>query len=387
MVPLSLDDSPEILPSPGHGADIVFELESCRVPEYRIEVRSSDSGNYFWLTAGVSGKVIVREQDGPGALQGRRPTSRPTRYFPTEIYYATDRQRLSSRKADFINKRSESGRLSRGRLTVSVAKEESTPEPVVPPLAPELFPSETPLSRDGLRAEISARPGAQRDVLVFVHGFRVTFSDAVQAAAGLAQEIKFGGPVIAYSWPSEFNALKYVADLDHSRLSAIDLQEFFEELADTPNVGRLHVVAHSMGSDAVLEAVVRASLKSKPTRFGHLIFVAADVDPDRFARVVPAIRAVSDSVTLYVSSRDWALNLSEGLRAGARRLGDAGPAVVVAGVDTIDASDTRGRFGHSYYVDPRLVRDIRSLLVENRLARDRGLLRVEGAQGVYYKLP
>ena len=308
-------------------------------------------------------------------------------YFPTPIYYATDRQRATSRTADFINQRSKTGALSRGSITVHVAKEVSTPRPMLPPIAPRTFTDEKPLSRDGLRSEISVRPAAQRDVLLFVHGFSVAFSGALEATAGLAQELEFGGPVVAYSWPSEFSVFKYVADLDHSRLSAINLQEFLEELADMPNVGRVHIVAHSMGADAVLEAVDRATLKSKPKRFGHLIFVAADVDPDRFARVVPAIRAASDSVTLYVSSRDWALNASKGLRAGALRLGGSGPAVVVAGVDTIDASDMQGRFGHSYYVDARLVRDIRALLVENRPARDRGLVRTQSAQGVYYKLP
>jgi esterase/lipase superfamily enzyme len=90
-------------------------------------------------------------------------------------------------------------------------------------------------------------------------------------------------------------------------------------------------------------------------------------------------------VTLYVSSRDWALNASKGLRVGTRRLGDAGSSpVVVAGVDTIDASDAQGDpLGHSYYLDTHMVRDMRSLLVDNRPARDRGLAR----QGGYYKLP
>jgi esterase/lipase superfamily enzyme len=63
-------------------------------------------------------------------------------------------------------------------------------------------------------------------------------------------------------------------------------------------------------------------------------------------------------VTLYASSRDWALWASRNYHGGYRRAGDSdGEVVIVPGVDTIDASavETSLGVGHFYYAENRSV--------------------------------
>jgi len=81
-------------------------------------------------------------------------------------------------------------------------------------------------------------------------------------------------------------------------------------------------------------------------------------------------------VTLYVSSNDWALHASKKAYNKYQRLGDANPTpVVVAGIDTIDASGVQTDFvGHSYCLGYRsIVGDLFYLIHQDLRATARNL--------------
>jgi esterase/lipase superfamily enzyme len=98
-------------------------------------------------------------------------------------------------------------------------------------------------------------------------------------------------------------------------------------------------------------------------RFRQVMLAAADEDRDVMLSQMKRIRGRAQRNTLYLSTKDGALKLSEWIH-GASRGGQTG----VTGFDSIDASAVDfSRFGHSYFHEQRqLLNDI-FLLVEHGL--------------------
>ena len=57
------------------------------------------------------------------------------------------------------------------------------------------------------------------EVLVFVHGYNVTFGDALRQTAQLAFDLAFEGAPILYSWPASGNKGDYARDKDQAGLT------------------------------------------------------------------------------------------------------------------------------------------------------------------------
>jgi esterase/lipase superfamily enzyme len=125
----------------------------------------------------------------------------------------------------------------------------------------------------------------------------------------------------------------------------------------------VHLIAHSMGSRAMTEALTRVI--GRPAAAGHarfrqVVLAAPDIDADVFRELVEKFRGGAERVTLYASSKDEALAASRKLHGGYTRAGETEPDVlVVPGIDTIDASAVATGLGHSYYGDdPTIVSDL-----------------------------
>ncbi|MFX7906697.1 alpha/beta hydrolase, partial [Acinetobacter baumannii] len=67
------------------------------------------------------------------------------------------------------------------------------------------------LDRDAFVASLTDSLAAAdlHDVLVFVHGYNVSFEDAARRAGQLAVDLKFGGRTLLYSWASAADAKQY----------------------------------------------------------------------------------------------------------------------------------------------------------------------------------
>lgn len=50
------------------------------------------------------------------------------------------------------------------------------------------------------------------EILVFIHGYSNSFTNALQAAAQIKKDLLWSGPIIAFSWPSWGRVEKYSAD-------------------------------------------------------------------------------------------------------------------------------------------------------------------------------
>lgn len=140
---------------------------------------------------------------------------------------------------------------------------------------------ETGSKEAGLPQEVKEESWSVKDmkVLVFIHGYNNSFNDAIQAAARVKNDAKWGGPVVAFSWPSFGFVANYNADEDNQKLSIAYFIDFLKAikvllvsfylrnsfpLLDNSNpsqsVSRLHFYSHlGMGLIRYLTLNVRVS--------------------------------------------------------------------------------------------------------------------------------
>ena len=203
-----------------------------------------------------------------------------------------------------------------------------------------------------LQQHVESSPS--NDILLFVHGYNSSFEDAARRAAQLAYDLDFDGTPMMYSWPSQASTMSYTVDEAVVRLSGRRMARFLREIVAEAGADRIHLIAHSMGNRALVEALERLAAEqqgeaSEPM-FGQIIFTAPDVDRDFFTEAVQGLRGSAERITLYASENDLALRSSAVLH-GAPRAGLAGKTIVsAAGIDTIDMSDIDADLlGHGYF--------------------------------------
>lgn len=219
--------------------------------------------------------------------------------------------------------------------------------------------------------------GRVDDLLVFLHGYNVTFEEAARRVAQLSYDLQFKGVVVLFSWPSVGRSFSYAADEDHAAASAKSLTEFLQALEGGP-WRKVHLMAHSMGNRVMVLGL--ADYRRLTVALGQIILVAADMYVKVFEQKFPNIAGTCDLFTSYAAKADKALLLSSIFHQD-RRIGYIkDEPFEMEGLETIDASavDT-SLLGHSYFSDERTVlTDLSVLLREGSPAQRRGLLQAPG---------
>jgi len=226
-------------------------------------------------------------------------------------------------------------------------------------------------------------------VIIFIPGYHSTFEKSSKRLAQIAYDIKSNSKLnlipILFSWPSQGKLDGYKKDEEAIKLSEINLQALLLELASNLNNAQLYVVAHSMGNRASLgslRAIAEVNPEALP-KFTRVIAIAPDVDSNFFKlELGPIIFKSKISVTLYASSADEILKISE-KEHHAPRLGQSGRHLTVMdGLETIDASYVHTDFlGHSYYKKGPVIEDIIEILNGKIAPKMRSNL-IEGDIGV-----
>jgi esterase/lipase superfamily enzyme len=237
-------------------------------------------------------------------------------------------------------------------------------------------------------ADLQADMQQGRDLMVLIHGFNVSWEEAVATAAAFEAVINRVDPqldagkpfqpvrVLLFTWPSDGAALpwaSYKSDRADARGTAGALGRAFlklrdqlhqlgrevrqssaqvrllrEQLADRPAAEveravaqleatelcgqKLHLLAHSMGNFVLQHALARVYDFSPgnqlPRLFDNVFLCAPDVDDDAFEGEAPLARVhqVSHSVAIYHNPRDAALKISDFTKGNPDRLGQGGAA-------------------------------------------------------------
>lgn len=305
----------------------------------------------------------------PGATAGRRYKQNQG-FANVKVFYGTDRLPTGDLKPALFygNVR---GDLRYGYLNVTIPKIHKEAELETQPRWAEytfavndassrrryvLLDQVTPLAKgDFVRAlQQQIKDAPSKDVFIFVHGYNNTFEDAARRAAQMAYDLDFDGTPIVYSWPSRGSTMAYFADEATVQVSGDKVAEFLDTIVTQSGAERIHLLAHSMGNRALIEALKTFLANRGPQNrqrvFGQIVFTAPDVDRDYFIGAIKLLKGSAERVTLYASGNDYALRSSQFFH-DAPRAGTAGDVIIkLAGLDTIDMSAVPAdALGHSYF--------------------------------------
>ena len=241
-----------------------------------------------------------------------------------------------------------------------------------------------------------------RQLYLYVHGFNTTVPDNAAVAASMFHFMGRAGAIVQFEWPSKGSVWAYQADKNAASASVRAFRHLLALVGMHSKADRVHVLAHSAGAPIALEAIHELRLMRTgqaveqardSLRLGRLVLVAPDMDLGEFRDcVADGTTALPQRVTIYVSSRDKALDFSAWMSDFAR-LGQPLQALKPsqiefleddANVDIVDVAGGEERLGswlgHSYFhEDPWASTDVLLTLASGAHPLDRGLQR-DGTQ-------
>lgn len=432
------DIRPNVVFAIGHtdstGSDVYNE---------RLSIRRAEAVKSYLVSKGIPPNLIYTEGRGKrqpiadnNTSEGRAENNRVAleltgtrfagdpRFVVIPIFYATNRLKTGRNDpADyFTNEEAKSKRLTLGLVQVSVPPGHvrgrvEGPAPWGVPylkwewygvffkgkLDPSLhFAFSSPveeLTEKDFRASLkrSIAESGGRAALLYVHGFNNSFADAAYRTAQLTFDLRADGydlvPVM-FSWPSD--KVLYSAAKDQMRAASAQLASLLTAITTNTDVGVVHVVAHSMGTEVLSESFRRLGNNVLTTRrnggrgprFNHVILAAADIRASDFQEMIAPAVASGHRVTSYASSNDLVLLASKQANAGPRA-GDSGEnMVLVKGVETIDASKVNDSVSlrHSFFAEsPYMLHDMLTLLKFDAKPGERGLEPVRRGDVTYWR--
>ena len=230
----------------------------------------------------------------------------------------------------------------------------------------------------------------EKQALIFIHGFNNSFEESAIRATQLSADLEHPGVTAFFSWPSQGKALKYLTDEATIQYSEKYLTEFLTDFSAKSGANRIHIIAHSMGNRALLEAVNRIHKENPQIQFGQIILAAPDVDADVFEELAEAYTLLSEQTTLYISEKDKAVGASKWLHSH-NRVGFSPPVSIVNYINTIKVESRINLLdlGHGYFAEHKnLLKDIHQLINFNLDANNRDYLAVQriSDEHKYWKL-
>ncbi|SLN39652.1 hypothetical protein PEL8287_01949 [Roseovarius litorisediminis] len=223
----------------------------------------------------------------------------------------------------------------------------------------------------------------QSEIVVFVHGFRNDFNDAVATLSNIWHASDRMAMPIAYTWPADNpGLLGYFRDRESGEFSVFHLKETLRLLAEVEGLDSLHLIAHSRGTDvattALREMIIEARASGRNPRdvlkIDNLILAAPDLDFGvvRQRLIAERFGPAFECITVYMNPEDGALGTAQAVLSGTRfgRLSFEDLSEVdreifrqIGNVYFIDVSQVATRTSHSYFSrNPDVMTDIVALL-------------------------
>ena len=320
-------------------------------------------------------------------------------YAVVKVYFATDRQRdLGKPPAQrFSGERSltggnggSDGALSYGSCDISIPRDHRMGQLESPSLWRLEFREDpakhvvlldaTVQDHDSFFAALKTqvRASAGKSAFIFVHGYNVTFEDAARRTGQMAYDLGFDGAPVFYSWPSRGDIAAYTIDENNIEWSTPHLTAFLADFLANTAAAQVYLIGHSMGNRGLARAVadLLAAQPQLAQKITEIILSAPDIDAAIFKHdIAPQLAHARNPVTLYASSQDLALAASKAVH-GYPRAGDSGAGMlIVAGVETIDATGVDTSFmKHSYFAEKRSALSDMFYLIRNQARADQRFL-------------
>jgi len=175
----------------------------------------------------------------------------------------------------------------------------------------------------------------------------------------------------------------YTADRESGEFTILHLKQFLRILADIPEVEKIHIAAHSRGTDVATTALRELIIESRAAgvdpraryKIENLVLVSADLDLEvAMQRLVgEGLGPAFGRVTIYTNAKDTALATAKSLFNSRQRVGNLTPSALtsrqrevvqrIANLDIIVyEGGGGGLFRHGYYTDPVASSDMLMLL-------------------------
>lgn len=261
----------------------------------------------------------------------------------------------------------------------------------------------------------------RKEIVFFIHGYANDFDDALETTGSLCRTLHDEFVCIALTWPaggSRGAFMGYNVDRESGEFAVADMKKAIRIIATTPGVKKVHIIAHSRGTDVLasvlqqlaIETYVGHSTLEQRYKIDNVVLFAADIDLDVArtklfglssdpdlpigSKADPAglVRHGSFHLTVYSSPKDRALGISGRIFGSTARLGQVslpklGAAKPFANgdgarlsqwIDFIEFDGDAGWIGHSYFVsNPAVGADLDALIRENLMPGDPGRPLVE----------
>lgn len=357
----------------------IFEINAAIDDEFGLMSQPSE----YKTELTKVGDMLTYIEEAPRSRGGN---SNKLEVMEQTIFYATNRQQDDTSDAFnyYSGERNKLKKLEYGQCTVTIPishKKGQIESPLFNlkffqnPKKHIILESIEPLTKERFFSTINGHFDGRNesefgnDVVMFVHGFNVSFHDAAIRTAQIANDIGFNGIPVLFSWPSDASLLGYTRDREDANWSRTYLENFLEEIIEKSKHKRIHLIAHSMGNQVLIGALYQMALRrgeNTEDLFSSIIFAAPDFDAELFSeQIAPEITKLSKNWTIYASDKDAALDISNTVN-NAPRLGQ--PVSPLAGMSVIDATGIEvtpwsvPEF-HSYYATKqRVIDDIVSVI-------------------------
>ena len=318
----------------------------------------------LWMLAGCAGRpenVLQPVAATPGdtsqvdmlAVTTRKPTDDPGQLYSGERGMA----------------------ISFNRVTVSIPPERNrkigeVQWPVRTPPNPKkefaVLNSEKMASEEQVLRWFRHNRNDKRQIVIFVHGFNNTYADAVFRFAQIVHDAGTDATPVLFTWPSRARVFDYLYDKESTNYSRRALEDLIIQASNSPDVGDVTILAHSMGTWLTAEALRGVAMRDGriPAKVRNVILASPDIDLDVFRRQFVEMGPKRPQFTIFASTQDKALKVSRWLSGGVGRIGgtDPGPYASVLkelGVSVIDTSSVGSNdpLGHNAFADsPEVIR-------------------------------
>lgn len=269
-----------------------------------------------------------------------------------------------------------------------------------------------------LRAEVSRQLGKakRKEVVFFIHGYANEFDDAVETTGSLCRSLHREFVCVALTWPAGGSGgafMGYNIDRESGEFAVADMKKAIRIIATTPGVEKVHIIAHSRGTDVLtsvlqqlaIETYVGRSSLWERFKIRNVVLFAADIDLDVAKSKLFGLGSDPDlpvgtsadpggvvrqgffHLTVYSSPKDRALGISGRIFGSQARLGQLSLPKLGANkpfeqlkdsqladlIDFIEYDGNAGWIGHSYFLtDPAVNADLVALIRDDLKTGDPG---------------
>ena len=280
-----------------------------------------------------------------------------------------------------------------------------------------------------LQAEIERRLALspRKEMVLYIHGVANTFTDAALTMGEMCHYLGREFVCGIFTWPAggkEGILFGYQQDYESSSFAVEHLRKAIRTIADTPGLKRLHILAHSRGTDVLATALSELSFEAYmqqstlPQRFklGNIVLLAPDLDVDVAPAKVFAVVSDPDlpygaapnprvvipplrgfQLTVYVSPDDKALATSSWLFGSLARLGRIEASMLtpeqiklvdeLGFFDVIQIRGTTDFFGHGYFrSNPKASADLIAMIRYGLKPNEPGRP-LEEIKGPFWRIP